>query len=62
VRPQLSRPFVVKFFAGVFLDPDIVGRFACGPKALRGGFFSIFCDRGPSHRLRLLRPTQLMRH
>jgi hypothetical protein len=33
-----------------------------GPKALRGGFFSISYDRSPSHRFRLLRPTQILRH
>jgi hypothetical protein len=55
LQPQIPRPFVRNFIAGVFFDPDIIGRFAGGPKALRGGFFSIFRDRGLDHRLRLLR-------
>jgi hypothetical protein len=49
-------------FSGVIKDPDIVGRVARGPKASRGGFFSIFFDRSFDHRLMPLRPTQFLRH
>jgi hypothetical protein len=62
VRPQLPWPLLVKILVALLKDPDIVDRVARGPKASRGGFFSIFFDRSLDHRLMPLRPTQFLRH